>query len=159
MKVIVVVAALIWASQASAAKLYAFEGLSAQHHDVPVAIDVALNGIASKPIQECQKQLRASDEEMRHYFTAIPVRLSVKRTAVLVLPTRYCYPFFGAHAIAFWLFEVESQRPRMLLASVQDTMEVGNRFTNGLPDITTRYGSFESHLYRYNGKQYTEQPK
>jgi hypothetical protein len=144
-----------WTTDALA-QIFSFENLSQQARHAPDNIVTAMQKLVPDEIADCQKQLHASNDDMHHYFTATPVDLKADKQTLLVLPSNYCYAFFGAHAIGFWLFEMRDKGPKLLLSGVQDAMEVKPRKTGGMPEIMTYYGSSEVHRYRYKGGIYVE---
>lgn len=144
---------------ASAATSYRFDELSQQRQPVPADVNAVIKGLASEDIEDCQEQLGLTAQQMQSYFTAHPVNLpGSKAQAVLVLPTQYCYAFFGAHAMSFWLFLVEPSGLRLVLSNRQDALEVKGTTRNGLPEISTYYGASET-KYRFDGEQYVALPE
>jgi hypothetical protein len=147
-------ALLSFAASASASSLYSFEELEATAHPLPAAIEAELDKSQAAKLQDCQRQLGASDEQMRHYFTAVPVGVGGGKTPslLLVLPTRYCYAFIGSHAISFWVF-VDAAAPKLVLTGRRDALEILDSQSHGLPDLAGYYGT-KSIRYEYDGEQY-----
>jgi len=152
-------AATLFSTCAVAGTTYSFEELAGQRHKVPAVVDAMLRNSVTGALEDCQKQLGFGKKQMESYFTSKAVELPGSTVdALLVVPTQYCYAFFGAHAVAFWLFLIEPSGPRLVLASTQDALEVKNEGANGLPNVSTYYGTSET-KYQYNGQQYVSQPE
>jgi hypothetical protein len=141
---------------ASAATLYPFEQLQTQPQPVPASIKALLTNSEAEKLRDCRQQLGASDAQMADYFTASPVDLGNGHApAVLVLPTRYCYSFIGAHAISFWLFAGgPAHPPKLLLSGRRDALQVLDHSSNSLPDLALFYGA-KSIVYQYDGEMYS----
>jgi hypothetical protein len=143
----------------SAAKLYAFETLSEKVRPVQVDIRKALLATEAEEFQDCQRQIGFTNSQMEDYFTAIGIGLNAgKGQGLLVLPTKYCDAFFGAHAIAFWVFLTGPNNPRLVLTGRQDALEVSDSTVNGLANLTSYYGGTATHFV-YNGKHYVVRRK
>jgi hypothetical protein len=137
-----------------AAQDYVFETLTASVHPVPSDISIFLLSSEAEAVKDCQRQLKLTNKEMANYFTAVSIRLS-KKKGTLVLPTKYCYAFFGAHAVSFWIFITDDPTPRLILSGRQDGLRISDDEANGLPIIETFYGA-TSTRFIYNGDRYTE---
>lgn len=145
---------LLFAAPTLAAQDFLFETLTEQSHPLPSNILETLRKSESDAWEDCRQQLKLTPDEMSDYFTAVPIKLS-KQQGTLVLPTKYCYAFFGAHSISFWIFLPSGTGPKMVLSGRQDGLRVLDTETHGLASIETFYGATETR-FEHNGNNYVD---
>lgn len=134
---------------------YGLEELNneANRHIAPEGIQRAMLQFVKSDLQDCIKQIGVANSEK--YFAAVEISIDIGNgKAFLVYPTEYCYAFFGAHAIAYWIIIDDVPNGyRLLYEGRSDGLEILDAYTNGMKDIQSYYG--ETYIIlKYNGKKY-----
>jgi len=117
----------------------------------------AMASATETDFKDCQSQLKLSKKKSSKYFSAIPINISNKNTATfLVFPSQYCYAFFGAHSIQFWVISKNSNNSyNILLSARQDGVEILTDTTNDYANLKVHYNSEQATFY-FDGKSYNE---
>jgi hypothetical protein len=155
--ILVFIIVLFVSAPIQAAQNYVFETLVEQAQPLPSNILKVLRESEAESWKDCRRQLDLSNDDMARYFTAIPISLSRKK-GTLVLPTKYCYAFFGAHAVSFWVFLTDGTEPKLVLSGRQDGLRVLDTEVQGLAIVETYYGTTTTQ-FLYNGNSYVEVKK
>jgi hypothetical protein len=139
------------------AQEYGLENLNneANKYVAPVDIQEAMRKFAKTDFVDCTKQKKIEGSEYSTYFSAIPIGIDMHRQpSFLVFPSKYCYAFFGAHAIAYWIIiKNKDNQYKLLYEGRSDGVEILNSQTNGMKDIKSVYN--DSYIVlRFNGRKY-----
>jgi hypothetical protein len=146
---------LLLFSAPSLLQAYGLEDLNndAANHVAPKDIQSAMQQFVRSDLQDCIKQIGAANLE--NYFSAIEISIDMQgRKAFLVFPSEYCYAFFGAHAIAYWIIIDDTPNGyRLLYEGRSDGLEIMATYTKGMKDIQSFYGMTYI-ILKFDGKKY-----
>lgn len=144
-----------WAAYAE--EIYLFEPLinSASEYIAPPLIQTNMTATEMSELLECQAERKLSDDQIRMYFLAVQIDLNEDRVAdYLVLPSIYCFPYFGAHSTEFWILLGQTNGAyKRVFEGRRDGVEILSTKHHGLRDLKLLYGN-ESELYRFVSSNY-----
>lgn len=159
MRIVLFMALLIMPISSFAETEFWLEQLTnnASQYTASADLQTSMAFFTNNDFKDCQNQLNLSPTVAAQYFASIPIQLSTNgEPTLLVFPSKYCYSFFGAHSIQFW---VVAQKPdktySLLLSAREDGIKILTNITNGYSDLKVYYGSDET-IYSFNGKSYTK---
>jgi len=130
---------------------------NATAHRAPPALQREMAGTEHKDVKDCQEQLGYTDERMANYFAAVRFRVADdSRPVFLVFPSGYCFAFFGAHSVEFWIVAQNRNGTfKKLLTARQDGVEILPSKRHGMHDLRSHYNN-ETRVYRFDGIIYAE---
>ena len=139
----------------SLVQAYGLEELNneADKHVASKDIQSTMQQFVKNDLKDCMKQIGATKSEK--YFLAVEIPIDKRnRKAFLVFPSQYCYAFFGAHAIAYWIIIDDATNGyRLLYEGRSDGLEIMDTYTNGMKDIQSDYGMTYI-ILKFDGKKY-----
>lgn len=139
----------------SIVQAYGLEELNneADKHVASKDIQSAMQQFVKNDLKDCLKQIGATNPE--NYFSAVQIPIDKRnKKAFLVFPSQYCYSFFGAHAIAYWIIIDDVPNGyRLLYEGRSDGLEIMDTYTNGMKDIQSDYGMTYI-ILKFDGEKY-----
>ena len=138
------------------AQIYSLEPLvnEATKHPAPIEIQQKMYEIESKNLQECL--LYNQKMPKTNYFSAIKIKIHPTKKSYLVFPSKYCKAFFGAHAIAYWLFCQNNKGKYVnVYSGKSDGIEIRKNKQSTFNNIESFYGNssieltFDTEKFKY----------
>lgn len=148
------------ASSPETATLYYLEKLvnGEKKQPAPPEIVSQVVGLEREGLEDDRSQNLWSDKSQ--LLAVIPIHLNSDGVVdYLVYPARYLPTFYGAHAIACWVFKGGPGKTyALVLAGRHDAVRILPHRTNGLADIDLIYWSAAEEVtsFRYDGHHYRE---
>lgn len=150
-----ILALLLILTLPSLVQAYGLEELNneADKHVASKDIQSAMQQFVKNDLNDCIKQIGVASPDK--YFSAIQISLDMRnRKAFLVFPSQYCYAFFGAHAIAYWIIIDDAPNGYQLLYEGRsDGLEIMDTYTNGMKDLQSDYGRTYI-ILKFDGEKY-----
>jgi hypothetical protein len=148
---------LLLSSTPSYAQIYGLEELNdkADKYVATADIQEAMRRFVKEDFIDCTKQKNLKGDEYSNYFSAIPIEINKhNQQSFLVFPSKYCYAFFGAHAIAYWIITKNDQNQyKLLYEGRSDAVELLSTFTKGMKDLRSIY-NYSFIVLKFNGRKY-----
>ncbi len=148
---------LLLFSTPSYAQTYGLEELNdkADKYVATTDIQEAMRNFVKNDFIDCTKQKNIVGDDYSKYFSAVPIEINNQnQQSFLVFPSKYCYAFFGAHAIAYWIITKDDQyKYKLLYEGRSDAVELLSTFTKGMKDIRSIYG-YSFIVLKFNGRKY-----
>ena len=137
------------------AQQYWFEDLDidAAKHVAAADIQKAMRDLTKEDFIDCSKENSAVGSE---YFSAISIDIDIHhQPSFLVLPTKYCSAFHGAHAFAYWIIKKDKHNNyRLLYEGRSDGIFILKTYTKKMKDIRSDYGNTYI-ILKFNGTKYS----
>ncbi len=129
-------------------------------HVAPPAIQKAMAAVLKADLTDCETQKHLTKQQVSKYFCSIPIDLGINpNKAFLVFPSKYCYAFFGAHSIAFWVVTTSDDILfKVRFSGRHDGLEILESKHNGLFDLRVHTLQGSALLY-FDGSMYIPSEK